>query len=181
MKLTGSRQLAARRADVWAKLNDPDVLRRCIPGCESLERVTDTELKAIAALKLGPMNARFTGTVTLSDIKPTISYRISGKGSAGPLGQASGGANVSLADAQDGTLLAYDVDANVSGKIAQLGQRLIEATAKQMADQFFTKFAAEFGPLEAPVAEAQGSAVPVWVILAIGACVLALAMALLAF
>lgn len=158
MKLTGSRQLAASPAKVWAKLNDVDVLRRCIPGCESLEKTAEDKMKAVAALKVGPMAVRFTGDVTLSDLNPPNSYRISGQGSAGPVGMASGGANVRLEPKEGGTLLSYDVDANVAGKIAQLGARLIDATAAQLADKFFSSFAAEVG--EPPVTGAQSSPPP---------------------
>ena len=147
MKLSGNRQLNAPQAEVWAKLNDVDVLARCIPGCEKLERVSDNELKALVGLKIGPMSTKFTGDVTLSDMQPPTSYRISGTGKGGPAGMASGGANVKLEAKDGGTLLTYDVDANVSGKIAQLGQRLIDATAAQLAEKFFTNFAAEVEPV----------------------------------
>jgi uncharacterized protein len=157
MKMTGTRQLSARPGDVWTKLNDVDVLRRCIPGCESLEKTGENDLKAVAALKIGPMAVRFTGDVTLSDLDPPHGYRISGKGSAGPAGMASGGATVRLEAKDGGTLLTYDVDANVGGKIAQLGQRLIDATAGQMAEKFFTSFAAE---VESPVAAAAAASAP---------------------
>jgi uncharacterized protein len=146
MKLSGNRQLNAQQADVWAKLNDVEVLARCIPGCETLERVGENELKALVGLKIGPMSTKFTGDVTLSDMLPPHSYRISGSGKGGPAGMASGGANVKLEAKDGGTLLTYDVDANVSGKIAQLGQRLIDATAAQLAEKFFTNFAAEVEP-----------------------------------
>jgi uncharacterized protein len=143
MKLSGSRQLNATMGEVWAKLNDVEVLARCIPGCEKLERISDTELKALVALKIGPMSTKFTGDVTLSEMVPPHSYRISGTGKGGPAGMATGGANVKLAATDGGTELTYDVDANVSGKIAQLGQRLIDATAAQLAEKFFTNFAVE--------------------------------------
>jgi carbon monoxide dehydrogenase subunit G len=149
--MKGSRQLAATRADVWAKLNDAEVLKRCIPGCDSLEKVSDTEFKGTVALKVGPVSARFNGHVKLSDINPPASYRISGSGKGGPAGMASGGANVRLEQNASGTLLTYDVDAKVSGKIAQLGQRLIDATAAQLADKFFENFARE---VEGPSAAA---------------------------
>ena len=149
MKLSGTRLLSAPPSAVWDKLNDPDVLKRCIPGCESLEKIDGDRMKAVAALKLGPMAVRFTGEVKLSDLDPPKGYRISGQGSAGPAGMASGGATVKLEPKDGGTLLSYDVDANVSGKIAQLGSRLIDATAAQMADKFFTSFA---GEVEAPAA-----------------------------
>lgn len=148
MKLTGTRQLAAAPASVWAKLNDIAVLRRCIPGCESLEETSPNNLKAVAALKVGPMAVRFTGDVQISDLDPPRGYRISGKGSGGAAGMASGGATVKLEPKDGGTRLSYDVDANVGGKIAQLGQRLIDATAAQMAEKFFSAFAAE---VEGPV------------------------------
>jgi uncharacterized protein len=150
--MTGSRQLAAARPEVWAKLNDAAVLARCIPGCESLEKLSDTELKGTVALKIGPVAARFNGDVKLSDINPPASYRISGSGKGGPAGVVSGGANVRLEEQAGGTLLTYDVDAKVSGKIAQLGQRLIDATAAQLADKFFDNFARE---VEGPVAAAE--------------------------
>ena len=156
MKLSGTRQLSAPPSAVWEKLNDAEVLKRCIPGCESLDKLDDDRMKATAALKVGPMAVRFTGEVKLSDLDPPHGYRISGPGSAGPAGLASGGATVKLAPAEGGTLLSYDVDANVSGKIAQLGSRLIDATAAQLAEKFFTSFAAE---VEAPVgAEVEGAA-----------------------
>ncbi len=185
MKMTGTRQLSAKPTEVWAKLNDVDVLRRCIPGCESLEKVSDNALKAVAALKVGPMAVRFTGDVELSDLDPPHSYRISGKGSGGAAGMASGGATVKLDPSQGGTLLSYDVDANVGGKIAQLGQRLIDATATQLAEKFFTSFAAEVeGPAVGEAAAAAGpapaSVLPAAVWWAAGALLLAIALYLLA-
>ena len=155
MKLSGTRQLSAKPTAVWEKLNDTDVLRRCIPGCETLEKTGDSTLKAVTALKIGPMAVRFSGDVKLSDLDPPNGYRISGHGSGGPAGMASGGASVKLAPKDGGTLLSYDVDANVSGKIAQLGQRLIDATAAQMAERFFTSFASE---VEGPATEAGAAA-----------------------
>ena len=149
MKLSGTRQLPASQADVWAALNDVDVLKRCIPGCQSLEKVSDTELKATVGLKVGPISAKFNGDVTLSDMNPPNSYRISGSGKGGAAGSATGGANVTLTGNSDGTELAYDVDAKVSGKIAQLGARLIDATAASLSNKFFDNLAAEFGVSEA--------------------------------
>ena len=160
MKMSGTRQIQAPQADVWAKLNDVDVLKRCIPGCESLEKVGDNDLKSTVAVKIGPMNVRFSGAVTLSDLNPPTSYRISGKGQGGAAGFASGGANVKLQPRGDGadggTLLTYDVDATVGGKIAQLGARLIDATAASLANQFFDRFAAELAPATAATAPAIG-------------------------
>lgn len=143
MQMNGSRQLAAPQNVVWQKLNNVDVLRRCIPGCQELEQVDENNLKATVGLKIGPMNARFKGDVTLSDQDPPNSYRISGSGKGGPAGAASGGANVRLEPHEGGTLLSYDVDAKVSGKIAQLGARLIDSTAASLADKFFENFARE--------------------------------------
>ena len=149
MKMSGTRQLPASQADVWAALNDIDVLKRCIPGCQSLEKISDTELKATVGLKVGPISAKFNGDVTLSDMDPPNSYRISGSGKGGAAGSATGGANVKLAANGDGTELTYDVDAKVSGKIAQLGARLIDATAANLSNKFFDNLAAEFGGGEA--------------------------------
>jgi carbon monoxide dehydrogenase subunit G len=142
MNMTGERFIAAPRPAVWAALNDPEVLKACIPGCESLEKISDTQMKAVAGIKLGPVSAKFQGQVTLSDLDPPSGYRISGEGKGGPAGFAKGGAEVRLIDQNAGTLLTYVVDAQVGGKIAQVGARLIDATAKTMAEQFFKKFAA---------------------------------------
>ena len=142
MNMTGERFIAAPRVAVWAGLNDPEVLKACIPGCESLEKISDTQMKAVAGIKLGPVSAKFQGEVTLSGLNPPNGYRISGEGKGGPAGFAKGGAEVRLLDQDAGTLLTYVVDAQVGGKIAQVGARLIDATAKTMAEQFFKKFAA---------------------------------------
>ena len=157
MNMTGERFIAAPRLAVWAALNDPEVLKACIPGCESLEKISDTQMKAVAGIKFGPVSAKFQGQVTLSDLDPPSGYRISGEGKGGPAGFAKGGAEVRLIDQNAGTLLTYVVDAQVGGKIAQVGARLIDATAKTMAEQFFKKFAALVEKPE-PVAEA-GAAV----------------------
>jgi carbon monoxide dehydrogenase subunit G len=125
---------------VWEALNDPEVLKASIPGCDSLEKLSDTQMKATAGVKLGPISARFTGNVTLSDIDPPNSYRISGEGQGGVAGFAKGGAMVTLTDDAADTLLSYTVNAQVGGKLAQLGARLIDASAKQMADAFFDRF-----------------------------------------
>jgi carbon monoxide dehydrogenase subunit G len=142
MDMTGERRIPAPRLKVWAALNDPAVLKSCIPGCESLEK-TDDHLKATAAVKIGPISARFTGKVQLLDLDPPNAYRIEGEGQGGVAGFAKGGAAVRLTDDGDITVLTYDVKAQVGGKIAQLGARLIDATAKQMADTFFNRFVAE--------------------------------------
>ena len=146
MTMTGEVTLPADRATVWAKLNDPDVLKACIPGCQSLEKTSETSFAAKAKIKLGPVSASFSGTVQLSDIDPPNGYRISGEGQGGIAGFARGGADVRLTDAPGGgTLLSYNVEANVGGKIAQMGSRLIDSVAKSMADKFFASFAAACG------------------------------------
>jgi uncharacterized protein len=149
MEMTGERHIPAPRRKVWEALNDPDVLKASIPGCESLEKLSDTELKAQAAVRIGPISTRFTGKVLLSDLDPPNGYTIGGEGQGGVAGFAKGGATVHLEDDGEGTKLHYDVKAQVGGKIAQLGARLIDATAKQMADAFFDRFAAA---LTAPAA-----------------------------
>ena len=146
MDMTGERLIPAPRQKVWDALNDPEVLRQCIPGCESLEKTDDDELRATASIKIGPIGAKFNGKVKLTDLDPPNSYRISGEGQGGVAGFAKGGANVSLADQGDGTLLKYVVNAQVGGKIAQLGARLIDATSKQMSDIFFNRFSSIVAP-----------------------------------
>jgi carbon monoxide dehydrogenase subunit G len=144
--MSGEFVLPADRATVWARLNDADTLRASIPGCESLEKLSDTELQAAVKVKIGPVSARFKGKVNLTDIDAPNSYRISGQGEGGVAGFAKGGANVRLADAEGGaTRLNYDVDAQVGGKIAQLGSRLIDSSARKLAEQFFANFAAALG------------------------------------
>ena len=140
MTMNGEIQLAARREVVWAKLNDPDVLKACIPGCEELEKTDDQGFRAVAKMKVGPVSARFRGKVTLSDLDPP-NYKISGEGEGGVAGFAKGGAKVDLADRDGGTLLSYQVDAQIGGKLAQLGQRLINGSAKKLADEFFANLA----------------------------------------
>jgi carbon monoxide dehydrogenase subunit G len=140
MQMNGEQRIAAAPEKVWAALNDPDVLRRCIPGCQSLEKESDERLRAIVEIKIGPIGARFTGAVTLSDIDPPNGYTITGEGQGGTVGFAKGGAKVRLAPAGDGTLLSYDVDAQVGGRLAQLGGPIIDATARQLAGKFFQSF-----------------------------------------
>jgi carbon monoxide dehydrogenase subunit G len=153
MDMTGERRIPAPRQVVWQKLNDPEVLKASIPGCESLEQLSDTDMKATAAVKIGPMSARFTGTVHLSDIDPPNGYTISGDGQGG-IGFAKGGAKVRLDEADGATTLRYEVNAQVGGKMAQLGARLIDASAKQMADAFFDRFSAQVAPPPAATAVA---------------------------
>jgi uncharacterized protein len=151
MEMTGERRIAAPRQRVWEALNDPEVLRQAIPGCESVTRTADDQFEAKVALKLGPMSARFGGKVQLTNIVPPVSYTISGEGQGGAMGFAKGGADVALEeDGPEATVLRYNVKAQVGGKMAQLGARLIDSTAKSMADQFFDRFAAQLAPPAAP-------------------------------
>jgi carbon monoxide dehydrogenase subunit G len=158
MEIKGEYKIAAPRDKVFAALNDPAVLQACIPGCESLEKVSDTEMKAKVRMRIGPVSASFSGKVTLSDIDPPNGYKISGEGQGGAAGFAKGGAVVRLADDGGGTLLNYDVDAQVGGKIAQVGSRLIDGTAKKLADEFFGKFATVVGTPPQPAATVAGTA-----------------------
>ena len=140
MHMSGEQRIAASRQRVWEALNDPEVLRQCIPGCQSLTKEADDRLAAVAEVKIGPIGARFKGLVALSDLDPPNGYRISGQGSGGVAGSAKGGATVRLRDEGGATVLSYDVEAEVGGRMAQLGGPLIDATAKQMAQKFFAKF-----------------------------------------
>jgi uncharacterized protein len=141
MKMSGEEIIPAPRDVVWKALNDEKVLKGCIPGCDEITRHSATELTAKVTIKMGPVKAQFSGEVTLSDINPPHGYRIAGKGN-GLAGMASGGADVKLEEAPEGTKLSYDVDAQVGGKMAMIGARLIDSTASQLATQFFEKFAA---------------------------------------
>jgi carbon monoxide dehydrogenase subunit G len=157
MDMTGERRIAATRQTVWEALNDPAILQASIPGCDKLEKLSDSEMQATAAVKVGPMSGRFSGKVHLADLDPPNGYTISGEGQGGVLGFAKGGAKVHLADDAGGTLLQYEVNAQVGGKLAQLGARLIDATAKQMADAFFDRFSAQ---VTAPVPAASAAEQP---------------------
>ncbi len=140
MDLTGEERIAASRDTVWKALNDPEILKACIPGCESLEKISDTELEATVGVKMGPVKARFSGKVELTNLNPPSSYTISGEGKGGVAGFAKGGADVTLVEEGNETVLAYKVNADVGGKIAQLGSRLIASTSKKLATQFFENF-----------------------------------------
>ena len=139
VELEGQERIAAPVQTVWEALNDPEILRACIPGCESLEKKSDTEMEAVVALKIGPIKARFNGDVELVNLEPPHSYTIQGEGKGGIAGFAKGGADVKLEeDGEGGTLLSYVAKADVGGKIAQLGSRLIVSTSKKLAGQFFS-------------------------------------------
>ncbi len=150
MKLSDEKRIEASREDVWDGLNDVDVLKQSIPGCESLERVGDNQFEAEVRAKVGPVKAKFKGNVTLSDLNPPESYRISGEGKGGAAGFAKGGATVTLVEDGAATILKYDVDADVGGKLAQIGGRLLEGTSKKLAGEFFDNFEAalKFGNSE---------------------------------
>jgi carbon monoxide dehydrogenase subunit G len=153
MKLSGSQTIPADRETVWKALNDPAILQQCIPGCETIEMTSPTDMKASVALKVGPVKARFSGAVTLSEINPPESYRIDGQGQGGLAGFASGGASVRLTEVSaNETQMDYSVEAKVGGKLAMLGSRLIDGTARSLAEQFFTKFAELAANPEARVA-----------------------------
>jgi carbon monoxide dehydrogenase subunit G len=160
MDMSGEYKIAAPRERVWAALNDPDILRQAIPSCEELNKLSDTELEAAARAKIGPVSARFKGKVTLSELNPPESYVLTGEGSGGAAGFAKGEAKVVLTADGDATILRYTVKATIGGKLAQLGQRLVDGAAKKMADEFFDKFSDLAGGKIAPPAEVK-AAVPV--------------------
>ncbi len=160
MQLTGTERIQAPRAIVWQALNDPEILKNCIPGCESIEVTSPSEMKARVGLRLGPIKANFEGKVTLSVIDPPNGYTISGEGSGGPAGGAKGSAKVKLTEDAGATLLDYSVESQVSGKIAQLGARLIDATAQKLAGDFFGKFNALVSAPAAGTAPAAAVAAP---------------------
>lgn len=140
INMAGEAQLAAPKETVWAMLNDPEVLQACIPGCESLEKVSDTAFSAVAKVKLGPVKAAFRGKVSLEDLDPPNGYRLVGEGDGGISGFAKGGARVDLVENDGGTLLRYEAEAQIGGKLAQIGSRLVGGVAKKMADEFFSRF-----------------------------------------
>jgi carbon monoxide dehydrogenase subunit G len=158
MEMTGEQRIAAPRQRVWEALNDPEVLKACIPGCQSLERDGENGFAAVAEVKIGPIGARFKGAVKLNDLDPPNGYTIDGQGNGGVAGNAKGSAKVRLSDDGAGTLVSYNVDAQVGGRMAQLGGPIIDATAKQLAGKFFSRFgeivggetAAPATPAEAP-------------------------------
>ena len=151
MEMSGEYRIPADRETVWNALNDPEVLRACIPGCQELEQTSDTSFSATVKKKVGPVSATFKGEVQLEDITPPVGYRIQGEGKGGVAGFAKGGANVQLADQGGDTILTYDADAKIGGKLAQIGSRLVAGTARKLADQFFSNFAEHVAPSrEAP-------------------------------
>ncbi len=145
MDMNGSETINAGIDTVWQALNDPEILRQCIPGCQDLQKLSDTDMTAVVVLKIGPIKAKFEGAVTLSNIDAPHGYTISGEGKGGMVGFAKGGADVSLKEEDGMTVLSYVVKAEVGGKIAQLGGRLIDSTAKKLAGEFFSSFGEKVG------------------------------------
>ncbi|MCH8862171.1 MAG: carbon monoxide dehydrogenase subunit G [Proteobacteria bacterium] len=170
MDLSGEQLIPVSRELVWQALNDIEVLKACIPGCETIAWTGDGQLEAVVMAKIGPVKARFTGLVSLTNMDPPNSYTISGEGKGGAAGFAKGGADVTLTDAEGGTLLRYEVKAQVGGKLAQVGARLIDAAAKKMAGDFFAAFNAAVversggGPTikEAQPEQAKTGGLPLW-------------------
>ena len=152
MEIKGEYRLASSREQVWAALNDPDMLRKCIPGCESLERVSDTELNATVMAAIGPVKARFNTRLTLENLKPPVSYTLVGESKAGAAGFGRGSADVHLTELDGGTLLSYSADFKVGGKLAQVGSRLVLGATRKTADDFFGKFSRELDPAAQRVA-----------------------------
>jgi uncharacterized protein len=157
MELTSSRTVPASIEKTWAALNDPEALKACIPGCESVERISDTEFTVAMTARVGPVSAKFNGRIVLSEIVPPTSYKISFEGQGGAAGFARGGAKVALTPDGSGTRIEYDVNAQVGGKLAQIGSRLVDGAAAKVADDFFARFAERLG--EAPSAAA-GDPIP---------------------
>jgi len=152
MDLSDEVKIEAPREAVYAALNDAEVLRRCIPGCEELEKLSDTELEGTVQVKVGPVRAKFKGKVTLSDLDPPAGYTLTGEGKGGAAGVAKGSARVGLADEDGATRLSYDVTVDVGGKLAQLGGRLIETTSKKLAGEFFSSLEGAMADVAAPTA-----------------------------
>jgi len=173
MEMTGEQLIPAAQAEVWRGLNDPEVLKACISGCEAIEKLSDTEYSVVTTAAIGPVRAKFRGKLLLADINPPDSYSLSFDGQGGAAGFGKGSAKVSLATEAAGTRLSYTVKAQVGGKLAQIGSRLIDGVAKKMADDFFSAFNKKVaGPLpaaaatESPAETAPGAA-PLWWVVAI--------------
>jgi carbon monoxide dehydrogenase subunit G len=164
MDMTGERYIPLPQQKVWEALNDPEVLKACIPGCDSIERVSDTEYKVAMTAAVGPVKAKFSGKLHLSDLNPPSSYSLAFEGAGGAAGFGKGGAQVHLAPEPGGTKLSYTAKATVGGKLAQVGSRLVDAAARKMADDFFSRFNAKVAPAAAAAeAVAPKKAVPHWV------------------
>lgn len=145
MEMSGEERIAASQADTWAALNDPEMLKACVPGCESIERVSDEEFQVQMVARIGPVSAKFKGKLTLSDLNPPNSYAIAFEGQGGAAGFGKGSAQVQLAPEGEGTLLRYQVKASVGGKLAQIGSRLVDAAARKISQDFFAAFNEKVG------------------------------------
>ncbi|HEX3882931.1 MAG TPA: carbon monoxide dehydrogenase subunit G [Stellaceae bacterium] len=146
MEMHGERRIPAPRQQVWERLNDPETLKLCIPGCQEIEKVSDTEFTAKVKAKVGPVSATFNGKVRLTDLDPPAGYTIGGEGTGGIAGFAKGSATVALIEEGGETVLKYGVQAQVGGKLAQIGSRLVDGVARKYADEFFAKFASVVAP-----------------------------------
>jgi carbon monoxide dehydrogenase subunit G len=179
MEMTGEQLIPTAQAEVWRGLNDPEVLKACISGCESIEKLTDTEYAVVTTAAIGPVKAKFRGKLLLADLDPPNSYSLSFDGQGGAAGFGKGSAKVSLATEAAGTRLSYAVKAQVGGKLAQIGSRLIDGVAKKMADDFFSAFNRKIaGPAAAatePSVETAPGAAPLWWVVAIIAAMFLLA------
>jgi len=179
MEMTGEQSIPLPQRRVWDALNDPDILKACIPGCESIERVSDTEYKVAMTAAVGPVKAKFNGRLVLSDLNPPDSYSLAFEGSGGAAGFGKGTAQVMLVPDGDSTRLTYRANATVGGKLAQIGSRLIDGVAKKLSDDFFVRFNATVSPAppSAPAAEPParaGAAVPAWAWVAVAVLLLLL-------
>ncbi len=152
MEMTGEERIPASQADTWAALNDPEMLKACVPGCESIDRTADNEYQVLMVARIGPVSAKFKGKLVLSDLKPPDSYAIAFEGQGGAAGFGKGSAQVQLAADGAGTRLSYQVKANVGGKLAQIGSRLVDGAAKKIAQEFFAAFNEKVGALHASAA-----------------------------
>jgi carbon monoxide dehydrogenase subunit G len=165
MEMTGEQLIPLPQQRVWKALNDPGILKACIPGCESIEKVSDTEYKVVMTAAIGPVKAKFSGKLLLADLNPPHSYSIAFEGTGGAAGFGKGAAQVSLLPEDSGTRLTYKATASVGGKLAQIGSRLIDGVAKKMSDDFFARFNATVAPAPGPAAGPTGEArrgVPAW-------------------
>ncbi len=160
MEVTGEHRIPVPRWQVWEALTDPEILKQCIPGCESLEKISDTQFVAKLLPKIGPVKTRFSTTVTLSNLEPPVSYTISGDGQGGAAGFAKGVADVTLEEDGRGTIMRYVARIQAGGKLAQVGSRLLSGTTRKMADDFFSNFAARLGPAPAGAEVARKAMVP---------------------
>ena len=154
MEMTGEERIPASQADTWAALNDPEMLKACVPGCESIERTAENEYQVLMVARIGPVSAKFKGRLALSNLKPPDSYAIAFEGQGGAAGFGKGAAQVRLAPEGDGTRLSYEVQASVGGKLAQIGSRLVDGAARKIAQDFFAAFNEKVGALHAPAGAA---------------------------